>query len=406
MSIRGFALTVGLACLPLAVVCSGRKTQTAHHELGCTAPNTSQPSEAAPDRAEAWKSLKSRYWSAERKWNDANNRYCEGYWGWLENQNRTHTSGVLAEYQKIKGAAPEPITPQWLPEFRRQLAACTGTDLEPEIVRNLLMIYGNEQGREEATCQIVPSHFARLWLELYQSFMSRHPEDELIGDWADDALFRSAKLGTEEKLVATLEGLVRLQPRAGSTPGIRLALARRAEQNGDLVAARAGFEEIRKLFPGSAHAEEAEGALYELDHLQVGMPAPDFTSADLSGKTIRLASLRGKVVLLDFWATCCGPCIGELPTIQNIHERWKAKDFQLIGVSLDDDPQKLTEFLKKKKIDWPQICDFKQFKAELAKLYHVRGIPWTFLIDRQGRIAHKDLRGEELKKAVATMLDE
>lgn len=114
----------------------------------------------------------------------------------------------------------------------------------------------------------------------------------------------------------------------------------------------------------------------------------------------KLADLRGKVVLLDFWATWCGPCVGELPNVIKTYEKHHDGGFEIIGVSLDQDEQKLKNFTKEKNMTWQQYFDGKGWQNKLAQKYGVQSIPATYLLDAEGKIIGRNLRGEALEEAV------
>ena len=138
----------------------------------------------------------------------------------------------------------------------------------------------------------------------------------------------------------------------------------------------------------------------------VGQVLPDFSSAvDLDDKPISLADYRGKVVLLDFWAVWCGPCLGEIPRIKAVYEKYHDKGFEVIGVSLDEDKAVLREFIKEKEIPWRQILDGDGFGGAFAKRYGVRGIPAPFLIDRDGKVISVKARGALLDELVEAEIE-
>jgi thiol-disulfide isomerase/thioredoxin len=163
------------------------------------------------------------------------------------------------------------------------------------------------------------------------------------------------------------------------------ALAKRV---GDLLAALKGQAESRKI----------------QKILSPGSPFPEFSVTDLEGKPLSLAAMKGKVVLIDFWATWCGPCVAELPYVLKAYEKHRAQGFEIIGVSLDQDKAQLLSFLTREKVTWPQHLDGKEPSASLASKYAVETIPSTFLLDREGKIIEKNLRGEALETAVAKAL--
>ena len=138
-----------------------------------------------------------------------------------------------------------------------------------------------------------------------------------------------------------------------------------------------------------------------------GQVLPDFSSpvVDLKGNPISLAEYRGKVVLLDFWAVWCGPCLGEIPRIKAVYEKYHDKGFDVIGVSLDEDAAVLREFIKEKEIPWRQIFDGQKWAGHLVQQYGVRSIPAPFLIDRKGKVISVKARGHLLSELVAAEME-
>jgi peroxiredoxin len=138
--------------------------------------------------------------------------------------------------------------------------------------------------------------------------------------------------------------------------------------------------------------------------LAVGAKFPDFDEKDLAGKPLSIARFKGKVVLVDFWATWCGPCIGELPNVLKAYEKYHGKGFEIVGISLDSDRAKLDKFIAERKMTWPQYFDGQGWQTKLAGVYGVNSIPATYLLDGEGKIIAKNLRGEALEEAVAKAL--
>ena len=122
------------------------------------------------------------------------------------------------------------------------------------------------------------------------------------------------------------------------------------------------------------------------------------------GKPFDLANLRGKVVLLDFWATWCAPCMAKLPEIQELNDKYKDKGFQLVGISLDNDKDPLAKITKAKKMDWPEYFDGKGFESPLAMRFGVQAIPAAWLVDRQG-FAHPLELGADLDAEIAKLIE-
>jgi thiol-disulfide isomerase/thioredoxin len=138
--------------------------------------------------------------------------------------------------------------------------------------------------------------------------------------------------------------------------------------------------------------------------LTVGAQFPDFNEKDVDGKPLSIASYKGKVVLVDFWATWCGPCRAELPHVIATYKKYHDQGFEIIGISLDQDQAKLTGFTKAMNMTWPQFFDGQGWQNKLAAKYGIESIPAAFLLDGNGKIIGRDLRGEALMQAVAKAL--
>ncbi len=135
----------------------------------------------------------------------------------------------------------------------------------------------------------------------------------------------------------------------------------------------------------------------------IGKPALDFQVTDLNGEELSLEKYRGQVVLLDFWATWCGPCIAEIPNVKKTYEKYKDQKFQIIGISLDRSMEPLEAYIEKEELGWLQYWDKS---GKIGNLYKVRAIPSTFLIDGEGVIRKTNLRGHTLEHAVADLVKE
>lgn len=135
-----------------------------------------------------------------------------------------------------------------------------------------------------------------------------------------------------------------------------------------------------------------------------GQEAPEINLPTPEGKELALSSFKGKVVLVDFWASWCGPCRREMPNVVKAYNKYKDKGFEIYGVSLDQDKERWLEAIKKDGITWPQVSDLKYWDCEAAKVYGVQGIPFTVLLDKNGKILAKGLRGAELEKAIENAL--
>jgi len=140
--------------------------------------------------------------------------------------------------------------------------------------------------------------------------------------------------------------------------------------------------------------------------LAIGAIAPEFSQTGTDGKLIKLTDFRGKYVLVDFWASWCGPCRQENPNVVKIYNDYKGKNFTILGVSLDRPGSKAAwlKAISDDNLTWTHVSDLNFWKNEAALSYNVTSIPQNFLLDPQGRIIAKNLRGEDLKSALAEIL--
>lgn len=144
-----------------------------------------------------------------------------------------------------------------------------------------------------------------------------------------------------------------------------------------------------------------------MSKVAIGSKELDFTQNDTTGKPVSLASFKGKYVLVDFWASWCAPCRAENPNVVKAYQKYKDKGFTVLGVSLDGESTKIAwlKAIDKDGLAWTQVSDLKGWKNEVAKLYDVKSIPQNFLIDPNGVIVGKNLRGDELNKKLASIFN-
>jgi thiol-disulfide isomerase/thioredoxin len=167
------------------------------------------------------------------------------------------------------------------------------------------------------------------------------------------------------------------------------------------------LQHLQKNKPKSKYTTQLAANLLPfvaMQNVAVGKVAPDITLTTPDGVAVALSSLRGRVVLIDFWASWCGPCRKENPNVVRTYNKYKAKGFEIYGISLDKDGNAWKQAIAADGIGWVQVSDLKYWDSAAAKLYGVQAIPQTFLLDRNGIIAARDLRGAALDAKVGELL--
>jgi len=206
-------------------------------------------------------------------------------------------------------------------------------------------------------------------------------------------------LASYESLMAGLSGAD--QEQFAST--FSDSLAESAIAAGEPAVARKVYETLLKKFGDESPnlVRKVQGEMARLD--RIGTFAPEVIVNDLSGATFRLADLKGKYVLVDFWATWCAPCTVEIPRLQAAYAKYKSKGFEVVAVSLDDAKGAVDEFVKARKLPWKQIHNATS-NGDLVEAFGVKSIPATFLIDPSGKIVRLELRGPALDRALGTLI--
>ncbi len=237
---------------------------------------------------------------------------------------------------------------------------------------------GADSSIDRALVYLTPND--EVWAWALQALSSSYRKQNRINEYYQRLEFLRTKISRSESLIQ-----------------INWNLANYFKDLSQNQKAKRYINNVIALGSTSPFASMAKGLIYELDSLNIGQMAPTFSVLSIDGRRVDISKYRGKVIVLEFWATWCDPCVKMIPRLNKFYKEMSSKDFILIGISVDRNRTDLIEYLKKEPSPWTQICDGED--GQLAKKFNAAGIPRLIVIDRHGLLAGKlstsdDIEGE------------
>lgn len=221
-----------------------------------------------------------------------------------------------------------------------------------------------------------------------------------IGEKGDRTYVNAEFEKLNQRLIDSVQVLIKKYPASAVTPYV---IIDRFITYPNPEKAASSFAVLAPTAKNSIYGKELAEAIRINAKTGIGVK-PDFTLPNVDGKLLQLSSLRGKIVLVDFWASWCVPCRKENPNLVNAYTKYHDKGFEIIGISLDHKKEAWVQAIAADQLNWLHVSDLKGWKSTLALEYGIKSIPMNFLVDASGKIIAKDLRGEQLTKKLASLM--
>lgn len=263
--------------------------------------------------------------------------------------------------------------------------------------KNLEASYKVKGSKDSELLRILRSYDKTLSDSLNTLYVNIRNQNPVVADSIGSYL--------QEYYALTMEEFARNFIRQNLNSIVSLSATKFVNQQSELGLLQELQKKLISTYPNNKYVADFTTLIGELNVLPAGSVAPDITLNTFEGKPVSLSSLKGKVVLIDFWASWCAPCRIENPDLVATYERLKGKDFEIYGISLDNNVEAWNEAVINDKITWIQVSDLMRWESPVVKQYQVQAIPFNILIDREGVIIAKGIKGHDLYDKVSLAIN-